>query len=180
MLKCRPWESRLTCTNVTLTRIWVTLPHSSSYWVNLQKILWKVSGGKLIFQLKYIFHMRCLFSSRHSNFLWEGWEIWRETLQSLLLLQMGTNWFWFFVQVFEYYFEIFSKRSNVRDLLSFIFKWIFLYVSGSQKHKPDDSGIKKRTYSYPMFLPPSEEITISLCSRRFCNDKCKAVQMLRE
>lgn len=50
-------------------------------------------------------------------------------------------------QIFEWYFEIFSKRSNVRDLLSFIFKWIFLCVSGSQKHEPDDSGIKKRTYS---------------------------------
>lgn len=105
-------------------------------------------GGKRLFRLKYIFHMRHLFSLRHCNFLWEGCEVWKEILQGLLLLQTGTNWFWFFVLKFLNTILKFSaKRSNVRHLLSFIFKWIFLLVSGSQKHETDDSGIKKRTCS---------------------------------
>lgn len=107
---------------------------------------------------KHLFHMRCLFFLRHSNFLWESWGVWKNYSRVFCCYNQYKLIFCCCSQIFVYSFKIFSKRNDVRDLLSFIFKWIFLYVSGSQE--PDDSGIKRRNVHFAS-VPPSEEITIS-------------------
>lgn len=88
ILKCRPWERGLhmrTC-------IWVTLAWSNWYWITCRKASESFFGGKLVFQLFFLY-LECLFSLRHPNFFENSERLKSDTLESF----MATNRHIFFL-----------------------------------------------------------------------------------
>lgn len=149
ILKCRPWERGLH----TQTYLFEWLcPKATCSELTCRKTSERFFGEKLVFQLKYIFHMRCLFSLRHSNFLWEGWEVCKETLWSLLLLQTGTSWFCFFVLKFLNTISKFSASEAMSGTSSHLYSNGYFCVFQEARNKNQ------------MILVLKKEHTLSQCT----------------
>lgn len=153
-------------------------PKATCIEITCRKTSERFFGGKLLLQLKYIFHMRHLFSLRHCNFLWEGCEVWKEILQGLFLLQTGTNWFCFFVLKFLNTISIFSAKEAMSGTSSHLYSNGYFCVFQEARNTNQMILVLKKEHALSQCT--SFRGNYHLCSRRFCNDKCKAVQMLRE
>lgn len=109
ILKCRPWERGLhmqTC-------IWVTLAWSNWYWITCRKASESFFGGKLVFQLFFLY-LECLFSLRHPNFFENSERLKSDTLESF----MATNRHIFFLFVFYFKFLTTILKFSATEAMS--------------------------------------------------------------